>query len=198
MLDIQTSKPAQGRKGSAGAQGAVTVREALGIFKNVRDLRGAIVELDDHFPRTAISVLGSRAEVEAEFGTPAVSLERIADVPHTPHAVPIRIEEKVIGNSVLIGGTGYLGAAAVAIAAGAMTIPAVITAVAIGAGTGAAVGGVLAQLLENHFNKDIEEQILRGGMLLWVHADDEAQEELACEILRRHGAEGVRVHTLKV
>jgi hypothetical protein len=199
MLDLSTNKPATGQEkpgAIADAPAPGTVREAVGIFKNMKDMRAAITELDDHFPRHAISVLGGRAEVEAEFGRPVVPPEYALENPHAPHAAPVRTEEKVIGNALLVGGGGYLGAVAVALSAGALSIPAVITAVAIGAGTGAAVGGILARLLQGHFTREVEEQVEQGGLLLWVHAENADEEKLACDILRRHGADNVAVHTI--
>ena len=43
---------------------------------------------------------------------------------------------------------------------------------------------------------DLQEQLDRGGLLLWVHTRDAAHEERATEILRRHSGRDVHVHDL--
>ena len=170
-----------------------TVREAVGVFLDADAMRNAIVELDTHFPRHAISVLGSKRDIVEKFGQSAVPPVLAEMAEDTPLQAPIRPEEKVVGTSVLIGSSAYVGAVAMALASGAISIPAIILAAVVGAGGGAALSSVLAKILGDHYHKDIEDQIEQGGLLLWVGTTDNEQEQLATEIMNKHGAKHVKI-----
>jgi hypothetical protein len=45
--------------------------------------------------------------------------------------------------------------------------------------------------------KDIEAQINKGGLLLWVRTCDADREARATAILRKHGADDVHVHSFE-
>jgi len=172
---------------------AVNVREAVGVFSDMDALNLAVVELDRHFPRHAISVLGGKAEIEQQFGQPTISPDVADTSSKTPHQAPVRSEEKTVGLTALVGSGAYIGAVAMALAAGAVTLPATIAAAVIGGGGAAAIGAVLVKVLGDHYHQDIEDQIAKGGLLLWVNTPDGEDEQLACDILRNHGATHVRV-----
>lgn len=172
---------------------APNVREAVGVFMSPDALHDAVVELDLHFPRHAISVLGSKKDIEEKFGSttvPPVIAEMAQD---TPLQAPVRDEEKTIGTAAFIGVSTYVGAMAVALAAGAVTVPATIAAAIIGGSSGAAISTILAKIFGDNYNKDIEEQIAKGGLLLWVQTLDHQQEELASNIMSKHGARHVKI-----
>jgi hypothetical protein len=42
----------------------------------------------------------------------------------------------------------------------------------------------------------MQEQLDRGGVLLWVHLRDATAEERALDVLRRHGARDVHMHDI--
>lgn len=170
------------------------IREAVGLFSSAEELQNAVRELEGtEFPRQDISVLGGWSEVESVFGRTVADLE---DMPDTPRQAPARPEEKTIGASVLIGGSAYIGVIAMALAAGPLSIPATIAAIAIGGGSGAVIGGGIAKLLEEHYAKSVQEQISKGGLLLWVRTPDPAHERLACDILTSNGATHVKIHEI--
>jgi hypothetical protein len=172
---------------------AMNIREAVGVFSDKDALNLALVELDHRFPRHAVSVLGSRADIEQQFGQATVSPDMAGSNSQTPHEAPVRPEEKALGRAALIGGGAYIGAMALAIAAGAVALPVTIMAAAIGGGGGAALGAVLVKVLGDHYHQDIEDQIAKGGLLLWVNTPTAEDEQDACDILRRHGANHVKV-----
>ncbi|PZP55604.1 MAG: hypothetical protein DI586_06360 [Micavibrio aeruginosavorus] len=171
------------------------MREAVGLFHDMEQLQLAVKELErTEFPRDALSVLGTNQEaIEARFGN--IDIEKLENAPIDKDA-PVLSEEKTIGSGVMIAGSVYIGAMAAALAAGAITIPAIITAAIIGGAGGGAVGAVLAKILGNNYDADIEEQLKKGGLLLWVRTSGGENENKACEILRRYGADHVHVHEL--
>lgn len=165
------------------------MHEAVGLFKNMEQLQGALKELErTEFPRDALSILGHHEKLGSDFDQYISKAFDGEDL-----EAPVRSEEKTIGAGILIGGTAYLGAMAAALAAGAITVPAFIAAAAMGGAGGAATGGVLAKLLGDHFNHQIEDQINDGGLMLWVRTPDHHKEELACQILTNYGAEHVQI-----
>lgn len=168
------------------------MREAVGLFENMEQLQEAVKEFErTEFPRDALSVLGEREHIEKNLASDMVALE---DDPTVEREAPVRSEEKGIGAGALVNGSAYIGAMAVALASGAVTIPAIITAAAIGGIGGATVGGILAKILGNHFDKSIEQDINKGGLLLWVRTPDPDRENMALNILNKYGAHHVKIH----
>ena len=84
-----------------------------------------------------------------------------------------------------------------ALSAGAVAFPAVIGAAIIGGLSGGALGGILTNLLGDRNTKHIEEQIDRGGLLLWVRTPDREREDLAVQILRNNKALEVHAHDIE-
>lgn len=171
------------------------LREAVGLFSSEHDLQEAIRELEGtSFGRQDMSILGGRADLENVFGVPVVNPEDVEDRGDVPRATPVRTEERNIGATALVGAGMYVGVMAMALAAAPLTVPAAAAAVAIGGGGGALLGGGILKLLESSFAKTVHDQLRSGGLLLWVHTPDKAKEDLACQILRRHGATHVKIH----
>jgi hypothetical protein len=173
------------------------VREAVGLFDNIASLQDAVRELENTaFPRHDISVLGNRRNIEEKFGTASVHPVVVEGNAEAPRQSPVRPEEQGVGTGALVGGAAYVGAVAAAIAAGGVSIPATLAAVALGGGGGALAGGVVAKILGDHYKHEIEEQVEKGGLLLWVRTPDKQRESLACTIMQAHGARYVKVHTI--
>jgi hypothetical protein len=92
----------------------------------------------------------------------------------------------------------YVGAAA---AAGAIvvsggTLAAGITAAVLAGGAGGLIGSILARWVGDHHAHYLQEQMDRGGLLLWVRTWDAEDERRAVEILRKHSGGDVHVHAL--
>lgn len=98
----------------------------------------------------------------------------------------------------MIGGLVYVGAAVAAgvVVASGGTLSAIITAVVLAGGTGGLLGSVLATWLGDHHARYLQEQIVRGGLLLWVRTRTDADERRAIGILTKHSAGEVHVHRL--
>ncbi len=172
-------------------------KEAVGVFKDAHELQGAIRVLEGtSFPRHDISVMGSQSELEKIFGVRSVPPQFAMDNPDTPREAPARPEEQTIGAAGMIGGATYVGAIAMALAAGAATFPAIVTAAVIGGVGGGSIGAILAKLLGDRYTQNIQEQIERGGLLLWVRTPDKEREDLAMKIMRSCGAHDVHIHEI--
>jgi hypothetical protein len=57
---------------------------------------------------------------------------------------------------------------------------------------------VLGRMMRRHHVRRIEEQLARGGLLLWVNVRDAAQEKAAVELLGAHSGRDVLVHDIPV
>ena len=166
------------------------MREAVGLFKDMDQLQSAVKELErTEFPRDALSILGQHEKLGPD-------LDRYISNSFNSDELeaPVRSEEKTIGAGVLVSGTAYIGAMAAALAAGAVTVPAIIAVAAMGGAGGAATGGILAKLLGDRFDHQIEDQVNKGGLMLWVRTPDQHKEDLACRILADYGAEHVQIY----
>lgn len=172
-------------------------REAVGLFNNVDDLQAAIRDLEGTaFARQDISVMGTRSELEKVFGAPTVPPELAMDNADTPRQAPSRPEEQNIGRSAMIGVPAYVGAMAMALGAGAITFPAFIGVAVLGAAGGGAIGAILVKLFGDRYNRHLEEQIERGGLLLWVRTPDEDREDTAKRIMISRGGYDVHTHEI--
>ncbi len=181
----------------APASNAETMRECVGLFLSADDLQEAIRELEGtSFPRQDISVMGARSDLMEVFGSKTIDPHMAMDNPDTPRAAPARPEEKTIGASAMVGVPAYVGAMAAAISAGAVAFPAILGAAVIGGMGGGALGGILAKLFGDRDVRHYEEQIDRGGLLLWVRTPDRDREEVAVSIMRKFHALEVHVHDI--
>ena len=65
-------------------------------------------------------------------------------------------------------------------------------------GTGGLLGSALAKWLGDHHATYLQDQIDRGGLLLWVRTRRATDEQRAVDILKRHSCGEVHVHALPV
>jgi hypothetical protein len=174
-------------------------REAVGIFHSPEGLQGAIDELlSSGFHRAELSLLASELAVEEKLGHRYARVDVLADDPAVPRAAYVSTEAIGDAEGALIGGLVYVGAtvATGAVVASGGTLLAVIAGAALAGGAGGLIGSVLARWLGDHHAHYLQEQIERGGLLLWVRTWDAAKEERAVEILTKYSGEKVHVHGL--
>jgi hypothetical protein len=178
-----------------------TQTEAVGVFETAESLQDAIDELlNSGFDRAELSLLASEQAVAGKLGHIYDKAEELEDDPEVPTTAYVAPESVGDAEGGLIGGLLYVGALAGAgavLASGGAILTAVLAATA-GGGGGAAIGTVLATLLDRHQRAHIEEQLEHGGMLLWVRTRDDIHEKRAVEILSRHSAHDVHLHRLPV
>lgn len=175
------------------------VREAVGIFRRPEDLQDAIdVLLSSGFHRSALSLLAGEHTVVEKLGHLYSKVQPLADdevVPRTAYVSP----EAVGGaEGAVIGGLMYVGAVAAtgAVVASGGSIGALLVATVVSGGAGALLGSILATVIGKHRAHHLQEQLERGGLLLWVRTVDGEEERKATRILRSYGAYGVHVHGL--
>ena len=175
------------------------VREAVGVFDNAESLEAAIDELQSSgFDRAEISVLAGVDTVEKKLGhryKKVAELEDDAEVPTTAF-----VSTEAIGDAegALIGALLFIGAVSMAgaVVASGGALAAAYTAAAIGGATGGMAGIGLSSFLERHHAEYLQQQLDRGGLLLWVRTRDAAHEDRAKKILSKHTAHDVHVHGL--
>ena len=176
-----------------------TVSEAVGIFHHNDDFQDAIDELlSSGFHRAQLSLLASEAAVQEKLGHRYIQVSALADDPAAPRSAYVSPEAIGAAEGGLIGGLVYVGAA---VAAGAVvatggTLATVVAATALAGGTGGLIGSVLAKWVGDGHAHQLQEQIDRGGLLLWVRTWSVEDELRAVEILKRHSGGDVHVHAL--
>jgi hypothetical protein len=179
--------------------GQERVREAVGVFHDRDSFRTAVDHLmSAGFDRAELSLLAGEQAVEDKLGHDYRRVQELADDPKVPRAAYVSHHSLAEGKTGVIGGLAYIGAvvgAGAAVASGG-TLAAAVAAAALAGGGGGLVGGWLARFLGQDHARLLQEQLDRGGLLLWVHVRDQAHEQRALEILKRNGAEDVHVHEL--
>lgn len=176
-----------------------TVREAVGVFHDAASLEGAIDELLTHgFDRAHLSLVAGRETVEQTLHHAFTKVAELEDDAEVPRIAYISRESLGDAEGGLIGGLMYVGAVAAAggIVASGGAVAGALLAAALAGGAGGFIGSTLARMLDEHHAKFLHDQLDRGGILLWVRTVDEAHEERAKDILNRHSAGDVHVHTL--
>jgi hypothetical protein len=175
------------------------VREVVGIFASSGDLQMAIDDLlSAGFDRMDLSLLASAAAVDEKLSHRFVKVETIADDQSLPRAAYVSPEAIGDAEGGVIGALMYIGAmtaAGVVVASGG-TLAALVTAVVAAGGGGGLIGAILAKWIGSHHAHYLQDQLERGGLLLWVRAPDIAAERRAIDILQRHSGLDVHGHTL--
>jgi hypothetical protein len=178
---------------------AGTVREAVGVFHDVRPFRDAVDELTSSgFDRATLSLLASQDTVEQKLGHAyhkVGDLEENVSVPRAAYADDHSIAEARTG---AIGGLAYIGAVAAAgvVVASGGGLAAAIAGAALAGGGGGLLGSIASHFIGQTHAENLQTQLDRGGLLLWVRTPDAEKERRALEILRKHGAEAVHIHAL--
>jgi len=97
----------------------------------------------------------------------------------------------------LAGEVNYVGPIAAAGLIGVATGPvgAAISATVAAGFTGAAVAELLSAIKATPHTEDFARALESGALLLWVHAGDADRQAKARDILTRHGAADVHLHT---
>jgi hypothetical protein len=175
------------------------IPEAVGIFHRSEELQAAIDELlSSDFHRSELSLLAGALTVEEKLGHLYKGVSPLADDPAVPRSAYVSPEAIGDAEGGLIGGLVYVGAAVAAgvVVASGGSLAAIITAVVLAGGTGGLLGSVLATWLGDYHARYLQEQVERGGLLLWVRTRTIADEKRALGILKKHSAGEVHVHRL--
>ena len=173
------------------------VREAVGIFNDAANLQHALDALEEQgFMRQEISIFANDlAPVPADDVTPRHA-DAVKDDPSVPRQVFIPIEIMGEVEGALIGAPMYIGAVGGAIsaaAAGFAIAVVVVSAIVLGL-AGGVLGYFAAAWIRRKYDRAIDAQMQRGGIVLWVAVRAASMQEIALEVLRKHSAYDVHLH----
>lgn len=171
-------------------------REAVGIFPDDLALTDAIDELlVNGFARCQLGLL-ARTDGSGANLSVLVPVEALMDAPDAPRESWYCSEARGDAEGGIMSGLTIIpmfGTAWAAAISG--TTLAATTALTLGTGgLGLAAGGALAWYLHHRHAEHLRQQVVAGGLLLWVRTATPALETRATEILSRHGATHVHVH----
>ena len=175
------------------------LREAVGVLQDESALRAAVDELlISGFDRSDISVVAGRRSVERKLGAMYDDVTDLEDEPDAPVTVYVGCDSRTEAKAVVVGGLVYVGAVGAigTVVTSGGTLAAAFTAAAIAGGVGGLIGGVISKFLDRHHAEYVDQQLTRGGLLLWVHTADRDHEVRACQILKRQSARDVHVHDI--
>ncbi len=160
--------------------------QIIGVFHEREAVERAIEMLQSHgLERSQLSVLGTADAVRSRLG---LSVAESAEPGTEETDTPVDASEKQNMTSLLAGVPTYIGAvlaAGVAVASGGTLAGAAVAAVLGGAG-GGALGAGAAGLFRGSVERNYEEQLAQGGILLLVHPRDGRDVVHAKEVLSRH------------
>lgn len=183
------SEPSQGKR-----------TEAVAVFDSADALQDAIDELlSSGFDRAELSLLAADGAVEEKLGHRYEKIGELEDDETVPRDAYVSTESVGDAEGGLIGGLMYVGALAAtgAVVASGGTLAAALASAAALGGLGGVIGASLAQLIGQQHAQHLQEQLDRGGLLLWVRTRDQAHEKRAVGILSRHSGHDVHLHALQ-
>jgi hypothetical protein len=185
---------------SVAVEGAYRVKEAVAVFRDSGMLEAAVDELEiSGFDRAAMSVLATNAKAMEQVERFYRSFREIEDSGRVARGAFVSRDSRTEGKAATVGIPiyigGFAGAAAVAAAGGALALT--IAATIAGGAVGAGLGAILAAALARHHTQRVQEQLDKGGLVLWVSAPNPDVEKRAVAILERMGARDVHVHEIE-
>ncbi len=174
------------------------LREVVGVLPDAGRLERTVEDLlTEGFHHSEVSLLGREETVRGALGRYG-DTHAAEDDPDAPRMRFIEPESRMEGRGALAGALGYVGAVTIggigfATGAGA---GAVIAAGLLGGGALGSVGAALGRFLDRRLADRLEDQVRRGGIVIWVRAKDAEHEARAIEVLKRHNLGDVHVHTI--
>ena len=176
-----------------------TRTEAVAVFDDAQQLQDAIDDLLNHgFDQADISLLASDEAVEQKLGHLYERVQQLEDAEDAPRKEYVSTASRGDAQGGLIGGLMYVGAlaAAGAVFASGGTLGLALAGAAAAGGAGGAAGAVLAKFIGDRHAKELQTQLDRGGLLLWVRTRDPELEARAEQILRKHAGRDVHLHEM--
>ena len=182
----------------AETSGTAKVREAVAVFDDVSSLESAVDDLRAAgFAKDQISLLAGHETVEQTLGHMYQRVEELEDDPSAPRTAFVSGKSMDARENRLLGSLTILptmiAAGTVVATAGAVAAAVVTTAVA-----GALLGTVFAHWMDRRHADWLQEQLDRGGILLWVRTPTEEDERKALAVLTRYSAHDVHIHEIPV
>lgn len=166
------------------------IREVVAVFKGADELDSAVYELQTRgFDRAAFSLLASEEAVMQKLGHRYQQVREVEDNSKAPRETFFsrvsRLEADYLPAPILAS-VGILALAGVGS----------ILAVLVAASAGSLLGVALGRMIHERHATRVQEQLTRGGLLLWVNVRNAGEEETALEVLRSHSAHDVHAHDI--
>jgi hypothetical protein len=169
-----------------------TIREIVALFDDAKALEEAVFALETHgFDRAAFSLLADEAAVASKLGHRYQRVAEMEDEPAAPRETFFSRVSRIEAEFGLPLGLAAIGALALAGVGGVLPVLAAT-------GGGAAIGTVLGSIMHHRHAQQVQEQLARGGLLLWVNVRDAGQEKAAIEVLQARSAHDIHVHEISV
>ena len=179
--------------------GSKAVREAVAVFHDAESLRDAADQLMiSGFDRADLSILAGHDEVERKLGRMYERAIDMEDEPRVATQAYIGTDSLTEAKAFAVGGLFFVGAISAVgmIVASGGTMAAAMIGAATAGGAGGMIGAFLGRLLGDKQAAYLEEQLNKGGILLWVRTRDAAHESRALEILNATSGHDVHIHDL--
>ncbi len=174
------------------------VREVVAVMETVPALEMAVRDLRMvGFEQEAISLLASQDAVQAGLGHRYERVEEMEDEPRAPRTNFVSIESVNKREDWVTGSLTTLPALLAASTVVAST-GAVAAAIAGSAAVGAALATVFTRWMDKGHADWLQEQLDKGGILLWVRVASPDEEARAIDTLRQHAAHDIRAHDIPV
>jgi len=180
-------------------QPTTTIREIVGVFHDADALNGAISDLlGAGIDRAALSVIAQEGLLDGTPGDASDDTRRTADDAATPRQT-VYTDTDVRQGRVLVTSmastVAALAASGIVVLSGGAAAVALLAAVGAGGGTGA-LGALVGKRAGDERKRYLEDQLDRGGILLWVKIMRPESEARIAEILKRHAADSVHAHDI--
>jgi len=175
------------------------IREVVGVFHDPAALEGAISDLATAgVDRAEISILAQEGLLD---GSPVKDYARSREAEDDPAAPRQAVYEetdlrqgRTLATSMASVIAAFAASGAVVLTGGA-ALAALAAAVGAGGGVGA-IGALIGQRVGAAQHQHLEEQLARGGILLWVKIARPERERQIMDILTRHAGTDVHVHEM--
>ncbi len=175
--------------------GRAMVREAVAVLEDVGELETVVEELRAAgFAEDEISLLAAHETVERKLGHVYRRVEELEDDSAAPRTAFVSLKELGEREDRV---ASVLTILPTLIAAGTVVASAEVVAVVVGATiAGATLGTALSHFMSKRHAEWLQEQLNRGGLLLWVRTPTPERERQAIEILTHHAVHDVHVHEI--
>lgn len=189
MMEGKVSGTTQNEVRNANLQ-----REAVAVLDDVASLESTVEDLKAAgFAGDDISLLATDETVERKLGHIYRRVEELEDDPSAPRTAFVSSRDFVRRERVVMATLTYIPTliAAGTVVASAGAVAAALAGVAVG---GASLATLLTHWMDTRHANWLQDQIDRGGILVWVRTPDTAAERKALEILGRYSAHDVHIH----
>ena len=168
------------------------IREVAAVFDSAEILERAVFDLQTHgFDRAAFSLLASEHAVEQKLGERYHRVEEMEDEPKAPRETFFSRASRLEAEFGLAPALAFAAAVAMGLGSTVITLP-----ILVAAGGGAALGALLGRIIYRHHAERLQEQLERGGLLLWVNVRNPDEERKAIMILKADAGRHVHAHDL--